>query len=163
MSDAMVLAARPKTLLEQRLIRPMQKWNTWDIDLPAEHGAEDILRPEYWAHVARKLRDGDRLYGLGEDGRLDIELRVAEVRAYSVHMRVLRATLDGRDVTALCQSDAPLPARDPAEKVPRVEYTRGAHRHRVIGLDGSVVAHGFATDSAAREEMARLYPGRKAA
>ena len=51
---------------------------------------EDMQRPEYWAHVAKTLRAGDRIEVLPEDKSWFAELFVRSQNDNTVHVAVLK-------------------------------------------------------------------------
>jgi len=53
--------------------------SVYQITATAETKPEDLVKPEYWTHVARKLRMGDRIEVMAADATWYAELRVMEV------------------------------------------------------------------------------------
>jgi hypothetical protein len=50
--------------------------NEWSVDLPADTAYEDVFKPEFWAHNAKKVRPQDKIVVRREDGTLYAELFV---------------------------------------------------------------------------------------
>lgn len=64
--------------------------NIWTSTPDAGVPLEDVLKPEFWSHIARKLRIGDRIEIVPEDTAYFAELYVADVGMNRVTMKVLR-------------------------------------------------------------------------
>jgi hypothetical protein len=67
--------ATPK-LRESQIARIEQRRTTYHADVPAGVAYENLLKPEFWAHVAQKLRPGDFIFAEAEDGTFIAELYV---------------------------------------------------------------------------------------
>lgn len=61
---------------------------SYHVVLPRHVLTEDILKPAFWANHVRRLRFGDLVDVVTEDGQLDIQLRVLSVEPGMVHMRL---------------------------------------------------------------------------
>lgn len=106
---------------------------------------EDLQRPEFWCHVAGKLRQMDVIEVLAEDSSYFAELMVLKTGTGFAKVLLLRqVTLEGA-----VQDD---------EDSPVVVQWKGPHRkHSVIRkTDGAVLKDGFATKGEA-ETFAREY------
>lgn len=51
---------------------------------------EDLLKPGFWAHVAAKLRKGDRIEVVIEDGTYFAELYVKHANKIEAHVHLMR-------------------------------------------------------------------------
>jgi len=88
--------------------------NVWHVTATAGTKPEDLTEPQYWAHVARLLRLGDRIEVLAADASWYAELRVMEVgRKESFGARVA-FTLPPVEL----KNDAALPALNDYEAKP---------------------------------------------
>lgn len=65
---------------------------------------KDLLEPGYWTHVAAKLRKGDRIEAIIEDGTFFAELYVKHANKIEAHVTLMRevklseAKVKGKDV-----------------------------------------------------------------
>ena len=50
---------------------------------------DDVLRPEYWAHIATKLRRGDIIIAMPDCGTFRLELTVIDTASLSANVREL--------------------------------------------------------------------------
>lgn len=124
--------------------------NDWRYVAPHGVPLETVKAPEYWSHVARKLRRGDTIEVLAEDNTFDCTYRVVSVVGLLVHLRPLREWL----------SNEPAPAAETDIEVvtpqARVQFIpRGDHKWRVLNAAGEVVSKGHETREAAETEMHR--------
>ena len=53
---------------QDRLQNAESKFTRWDVSPRDGVSAQDMLRPEFWAHVSKQLRPKDRLEATAEDG-----------------------------------------------------------------------------------------------
>ena len=66
--------------LTDRKVSPLKsKRNVYLADIPAGTDREDVLKPEYWANIAEKIRLRDHIEADWEDGTRIITLRVVGV------------------------------------------------------------------------------------
>jgi hypothetical protein len=63
-------------LRESQIARIEQRRTTYDASIPSGIAYEEILKPEFWAHVAQKLAPGDFIIAESEDGTFLAELYV---------------------------------------------------------------------------------------
>jgi hypothetical protein len=71
----------------------------WSISIPNNHGKEEILNPEYWAHCAVQFRRGDFIEIVRDDltayfkciiidsGRIFAKLRLLDEKDFSVEVK----------------------------------------------------------------------------
>ena len=64
--------------------------NVWCIVPEAGVEYNDVLKPEFWAHVAKDLRPGDRVEVMAEDGDYFAELYVRRVGKLAADVAELR-------------------------------------------------------------------------
>ena len=121
---------------------------------PAGTVLDDILKPEYWAHVAHKFvmaphQSAAKIEVLPQDNAWYAEVLVVAVRKGALLVKpVLIAELN--DAMAV---DAALPEAEPLYDV---EFG-GAHKWRIKRIaDNAVIEHGFASKDEALEAMATL-------
>jgi hypothetical protein len=69
------IKASPK-LRETQIARIEQRRTTYDALIPSGIAYEEILKPEFWTHVAQKLAPGDFIFAEAEDGTFIAELYV---------------------------------------------------------------------------------------
>lgn len=159
------------TALKQRLLDSHTRvrnagegrmWNHWQVNAPAGTTAAQVMDPDWWVNVAAKMRRNDRIEIISEDGSLDMDVRVVAMQARALYLRPLRVWFEGMGkAEALPVQTPPV---DPEKNLPRAEWGGPSHKHRVLGLDGEVVAKGFESRELAVQEMERLFPQtRKAA
>ena len=63
--------------------------NHWHVTAPEGTGAEDVVRPAFWSHVARQMRSLDRIEVVAETGEFYLDLLVEKVDATGVFVTVL--------------------------------------------------------------------------
>ena len=63
-----VALAQSQKLTQDRLQNAESKFTRWDVSPRDGVSAQDMLRPEFWAHVSKQLRPKDRLEATAEDG-----------------------------------------------------------------------------------------------
>lgn len=68
--------SRPAKLKEHRMDLAEYKRNVFQVVPDAGALPEDLLEPEYWTHVARKLKPGDIIEAISEDSTWEAEYRV---------------------------------------------------------------------------------------
>jgi hypothetical protein len=108
-----------------------------------EDGAtiDDVLKPEYWAHVAHKLKPGHRIEILAEDGSWFAEILVRDVGRVWAKVALLRHK----------EFDGPISneAGSWADHL-RIRHLVGPQKWRVERKsDGAVLRHGLETRDAA--------------
>lgn len=132
--------------------------NWWEAVVPAGTTTDDLMRPEFWAHVQRRIRVNDIITVLCDDGTMELEFRVTGSQGSAVYLRLRQPWYQGRPLADSASVDAQEPPADPDKRLPRVEWGGPAHRWRVLGLDGTVVHHGSDSKELAQQELARLFP-----
>lgn len=84
------------------------------VDVPAKTTLDELLKPTYWARVAHRATQYSTIQVLGQDGVLDVELRVtriilsADKRAVGLEVEPLRVgrVQVGKTATAKSDKDA---------------------------------------------------------
>lgn len=109
----------------------------WHHTVPAEIGLDDVLSPEFWTHVAQKLRPHNRIIVDREDGAWTATLFVRSAARLS-------ATVAVEHFKEFGEREA-LPA-EPSAAEYEVAWGGPAHKHRVIRkADKQVMEKGFDT------------------
>lgn len=117
---------------------------TWYHTVPPETPFDEMLKPDFWAHVAAKLRPHHRIVVDCEDGSWTATLFVRSAQRLSAVMGVLSKT-DFKG--AIEHAPAAMQASDYD-----VAWGGPAHKHRVVRKsDKSVVKHGFDTPEQAQQ------------
>jgi hypothetical protein len=126
--------------------------NDWRYTAPHGVPLEIVKAPDYWAHLARKVRRGDTIEVLAEDGAYDCTYRVVSIMGLLVHLRPLREWIaDGSAPAATAGTDVQI-VTDRA----RVKFIpRGDHKWRVENAAGEVVSKGHETRESAEAAMAQ--------
>lgn len=124
------MRARPNVLREEA-----HYVVTWHHTVPADMPFEEMLKPDFWTHVARNLRPHHRIVVDCEDGSWTATLFVRAAGRLSASVAVLSRTVF---------EDAPaLPA---AETGYTVSWGGPSQKHRVVRKsDSEIVRHGFDT------------------
>lgn len=108
-----------------------------------------VTAPEFWAHCAKKLRIGDKIEILADDGSWEWAGRVRRKGAVEVFFREIFFWEASGDED---MPSAPLP------------YTVGwggpHHKHRVINSAGEILESGFATKEEAEQFLADYNAGK---
>jgi hypothetical protein len=73
-------------ILSKRVRQADQVRNIWHVTPMPENTAVDLLKPEYWVHVQRYMRRGDRLEILAEDLSWYAEAVVLDTGAYGARI-----------------------------------------------------------------------------
>ena len=120
------------------------------------HGNElaDLLKPEFWAHVATRFRKKDRIEAWSEDESWFAELVVVNADRLSVRAVLVSKT----------DLDKPVASEKPPEGIPSgyiVNYGGPVHKYRVLrAADSEVLAHGMskreAEDWAVKDAAAKF-------
>jgi hypothetical protein len=123
--------------------------------LSAQQGVtvDDLMRPMFWAHHVSKLRMGDLIEAVAEDGSFDVLLRVIDRGAGFVRMRLLREW-QNREVAEASAADTKTEAAHSvqAKRFPCVDFTK-ATKWRVLAHDGTQVIEGLATEGEAKRHL----------
>lgn len=85
------LKPKLKQLHPQRFVFAKHQRNIWDAQPEADVTVEDLKNPGYWAHIAKDLRQGDRIEVLADDGSYFAELLVQDVGAGYAKVFLLRS------------------------------------------------------------------------
>jgi len=122
------------TLLSDKFKGAEYARNIWSATSAVGVALEDVLKPEYWAHVAMKLTPSDRIEVVAEDGSFFAELYVQDKDKTWAKVFLLRHVV-----------------LDPLEKIDptldfKVDWRGPANRYGVIRKsDNTVIKDGFAT------------------
>jgi hypothetical protein len=105
---------------------------------------DEILRPEYWSHVARKLKPYDKIEVLAEEGTFYLELLVLRVLTGAVVVKLLNhAELESS------------PAAGDEDPDIEIKYSGPIKKYRVTRKsDGKVLAEG---EEVATRQMAEQF------
>jgi hypothetical protein len=102
--------------------------------------AADLLKPEFWTHVAGKLRQGDRIEAVPADGVWFAEYYVKAANKIEAHLVMMREVTLSKAV--------PKPAEKPDYECKHV----GGGRWRVLRTkDNAELETGFKSKEAAQE------------
>lgn len=125
-----------------RLQRAEHYFSPYAVVLPAADTLEEALKPEYWAHVASKLRQGDTIRIMPEDGSYYAEALVRATGTGFAKVELLR--------------HIPFDETD-ADQVPdtiEVKWGGPHDKWRIIRRsDGHVLARGLDKADALRESL----------
>ena len=112
----------------------------YKVDAPADHVLEDMLQPNYWAHVARVLRTGDEVIVVSEDN------------VWRAHFHILNAGDNWANVYCLKFDEMSKIFEMPADADTSyiVEHSGNFHKWRVRkkGEDKALVAQLVTRDEA---------------
>jgi hypothetical protein len=110
---------------------------------------DDMLKPEYWAHVAYRLKPDDMIRALPEDRSFYASLVVRTAHRLSARMDVVHYIERGE------------PEADTVAGDYSVGWGGPAHRYRVIrNSDKEVIQHGFADKGDALKFIDKMSPAK---
>lgn len=137
-------------LREGALVRSDFKRTDYFIEVASGTPFSAVLAPDFYRHVARRLKVHDCLEVVAEDGSFDATVRVVEVNEQGLYakVRVLRLWTPAETV------DAPAPEAPTADGY-RVEFVK-ADKWRVIDPQNTVIFKGLASEVEAKEALARF-------
>lgn len=116
----------------------------WMAITPAGTSVEDVCRPEFWLHVASRLKRMDIIEVLPEDEVWLAELLVIRSGVGAVMVKVLRHDMIDEA------------GGEPSELSSVVEWGGPVHKYRVIRkADRHVISHGFADKATALADQAQ--------
>lgn len=122
-------------------------------NIPAGVPMDRLLEPDYWAHVAERLRPGFIIEVLAQDGSYFGELLVRKAAKTEVHCWLLRHVPLVSAATAKAAAPA-APGNAGADDF-KVEFG-GAHKWRVVDTRTNEVVHkGEPSEHDAREWLAK--------
>lgn len=126
---------RPTTIEESTYARTV-----WEVKPEPAAKVEDLLVPEYWAHVAKRMRAGDRIEAIPDDRHYFAEFFVLGAASNWAKLVLLRHTVLIKD-------------NQPMSKNGYIVKFAGAHKWRVE-KDGSVLSKGHDDQKAAAAWLA---------
>ena len=140
-------------LLPTTMRRAMHEISHWFLRATVGVTPADVMSPDYWAHLAGKMKVDDRIEVVAQDGSFDADLRVIAVdsRMLWAQVRVLRGWPE-----ALW---APLAVEEKPELLDAKDYKyefAGPHKFRIINATGDVVETHIPTKEAAIARIAEL-------
>ena len=149
MTDAAV-AERPETkrrevvLVESRLGYASHKRQDWVVEAAEGTTVEDVLEPSYWAHVASKFYDRDRIEVRLETGEWLLDLIVI-----GAGRNWLRVHLAARHDLAEAPNDMP------ASAIKHKAVYKGTHKRWIVLRlsDSAEISSGHATKEMADEAL----------
>ena len=80
----------PVSILQNRLTQAEFSRTVWTAQPEPGVTLDDIVRPDYWAHVAKTIKKGDRIEITSPDGSWFAELLVRATTGASVQVFVMR-------------------------------------------------------------------------
>lgn len=109
------------SLNSSRFASAEYKNNTYRADIPVGHKIEDMLKPEYWAHISSRLRNGDEIKALSEDN------------SYFVHFIVMNAGGNWAKVNVInfVELSSQFAAPEEADINYIIEHSGNFHKFRV--------------------------------
>ena len=115
--------------------------NVFSVAPEADTGFEELLTPEYWCHVAPKMRAGDRIEAVAEDGAWFLELFVTSAGRNWATVALLR-------FVELSEQTTPVDA----ESAFAIVWRGTTRMHTVTRKsDKQVIREGFPTAKNARD------------
>ena len=97
---AKIVPAAPKVVDERYFKVGSFRQNTWFVDVRRHLAFEDVLKREFWSHVTGRLRTGDKIAVIREDGGFYGELIVFAVGINWAEVRVLVGPIAGSSIHA---------------------------------------------------------------
>lgn len=124
--------------------------------------AQHVVDPDFWAHLAKKLRRHDEITVVAADGSFDLALRVIDLdpRGFWARVRVLRAT-GPAGISGLAAPERPKP-QWPDRDGYTVEHN-AVHGWRIVNRAGDIVARDLPDEAAALAELATVKAAKKKA
>jgi hypothetical protein len=131
------------SLNSKRFGNAEHKRTVWDADAAKGDTLADLMRPDYWSHVARNLRPKDRIEVVCEDNSYFAELYVIDAGTNWANVSLLRY-----EVFAENEANHGV-AKDPEYKI---SHGGNYHKWRVTRLsDGEVLKSQLPTEKAAQD------------
>lgn len=129
------IGARPNTLQTAEHFV-----TTWHVTVSPDMPFDEVLKPDYWTNVARKMRPHQRVIVDCEDGSYTATLFVRSAQRLSAHVEVISKSEFGKADTG------PVDGKSGFE----IKWAGPSHKHRIIRKsDNEVIQHGFETPEAA--------------
>jgi hypothetical protein len=113
------------------------------LELPNDQGLEDIMRPDYWRHVAEQIKRLSVVTVVGGKDDLDVDLRCMASGTGYCMMRVIRSAPREALIDTV------------AEGKRRVEY-KPSFKWAIIGHDGGILFPGYDTRDDAQRALDAL-------
>lgn len=137
----------PSHLLPSRLPRAAHERGDYLHRAAAGVTLDMVLNPNYWAHLAERLRIGDRIEALADDGSFDVDLRVVAIDPRG-HWALVRT----RPSVSAAMPAAPFAG--PAPDADGYTIDRDPVQGWRILRGRDLIAKDFADEAAAREALA---------
>ena len=134
----------PKMLPENRFSQASYATNRWSVTIDPNTPYDRMFEPEYWSHVARKLRIGDIIEVHAEDTTWFAELYVVAAHRLSAKVVLLR------------KCDLAATKEVAAEASPLTVKYRGPHARYCVMRGETVISDRFQTEAEAMVEAAKL-------
>lgn len=136
-----------QALQPNKLRRAEEMRVVYSVAPPAGTTVEDVMKPEFWAHVGQRLRPGDFIEVEPEDMAFFALLRVRD--AGQIYANVERVLL-----TESSSEVAPIEAGEY-----RIQWAGPAHKFRVMrAADNAIVQAGFSSKGAAMRFIQTMEP-----
>ena len=133
---------RPKMLGESRFALSSYATNRWSVTLEAAVPYDRVFEPDFWSHVARKMRIGDIIDLHSEDTSFYAELYVVAAHRLAAKVVELRR-VSLAPAVQVSAGDSPMTVK-----------FRGPHARYCIMRGGEVVKDKFQTEEEAIVAMA---------
>lgn len=136
----------PVNLLPSTIERQTVRINHWFLETMPGITADHVVSPDFWVHVARRVRVNDRIEVVAKDGSFDLDLRVVAIdpRGFWVQVRPLRVFNGHPIVIERGDPDGYKIEHDPV------------HKWRIIDRAGNVVDKGLADERHAIARLAKI-------
>jgi len=132
---------KPKAALADFKLADFNR-SCWCISLKVGQSREDFMRPDFWAHVASRMKKHDRVEILHEEGGYFAEVIVKSVEKLGVIVALLReVNLNELETTTVDQSEYTLKFRGPR----KWSILRTA--------DGQVIEENIDTEGQAKQKL----------
>jgi hypothetical protein len=146
----------PSHMLPMRIDRADFARSEYFLAAPPGTTVDDVIDPDFWVHVARRLKVNDRIEIVALDGSFDMEVRITSIdpRGLWAHVRPLRVA-EGR--FAVPEASGAYPDKDGYT----VEWG-GPHRWRIV-RGNDVVARDFPDQAAAISALMNIKAAKRPA
>lgn len=124
----------------------------WYIKVPMGTTLEMLLTPSFWAHHQVKLRIGDKIEAIAEDGTFDVDLRVIDKDVGYAKMRVLRKWEASANPEVVVEGQNQKDYTGKPQEFPCINFLTSTG-WRLLGFDGNTVKQHMATKDEAQHEL----------